>query len=88
MAKLVRHLTSNEEIVSSNLAEGNFFLFLVHQFNDTKSFTITVKILYDYLQIIHHLKGIDNMSFLVHSIIYFYSLFYLSKSSLVRFFQS
>lgn len=25
MAKLVRHLTSNEEIVSSNLAEGNFF---------------------------------------------------------------
>ncbi|CUM49972.1 unnamed protein product [Debaryomyces tyrocola] len=28
MAKLVRHLTSNEEIVSSNLAEGNFFWFL------------------------------------------------------------
>ena len=27
MAKLVRHLTSNEEIVSSNLAEGiHFFL--------------------------------------------------------------
>ncbi|CUM57387.1 unnamed protein product [Debaryomyces tyrocola] len=26
MAKLVRHLTSNEEIVSSNLAEGIFFL--------------------------------------------------------------
>ncbi|CUM51754.1 unnamed protein product [Debaryomyces tyrocola] len=25
MAKLVRHLTSNEEIVSSNLAEGIFF---------------------------------------------------------------
>ena len=25
MAKLVRHLTSNEEIVSSNLAEGNIF---------------------------------------------------------------
>ncbi|CUM65581.1 uncharacterized protein PRCAT00003228001 [Priceomyces carsonii] len=25
MAKLVRHLTSNEEIVSSNLAEGNYF---------------------------------------------------------------
>ncbi|CUM66007.1 unnamed protein product [Priceomyces carsonii] len=24
MAKLVRHLTSNEEIVSSNLAEGIF----------------------------------------------------------------
>ena len=28
MAKLVRHLTSNEEIVSSNLAEGNFSFFL------------------------------------------------------------
>ena len=28
MAKLVRHLTSNEEIVSSNLAEGNYFLYL------------------------------------------------------------
>ena len=28
MAKLVRHLTSNEEIVSSNLAEGISFLFL------------------------------------------------------------
>ena len=27
MAKLVRHLTSNEEIVSSNLAEGIFFIF-------------------------------------------------------------
>ena len=27
MAKLVRHLTSNEEIVSSNLAEGILFLF-------------------------------------------------------------
>ena len=26
MAKLVRHLTSNEEIVSSNLAEGIIFL--------------------------------------------------------------
>ena len=26
MAKLVRHLTSNEEIVSSNLAEGILFL--------------------------------------------------------------
>ncbi|CUM56494.1 unnamed protein product [Debaryomyces fabryi] len=25
MAKLVRHLTSNEEIVSSNLAEGTIF---------------------------------------------------------------
>lgn len=30
MAKLVRHLTSNEEIVSSNLAEGNFFIFLTN----------------------------------------------------------
>lgn len=32
MAKLVRHLTSNEEIVSSNLAEGNCFFakFLQH----------------------------------------------------------
>ena len=28
MAKLVRHLTSNEEIVSSNLAEGITFLYL------------------------------------------------------------
>ncbi|CUM52071.1 unnamed protein product [Debaryomyces tyrocola] len=27
MAKLVRHLTSNEEIVSSNLAEGSFLFF-------------------------------------------------------------
>ncbi|CUM55023.1 unnamed protein product [Debaryomyces tyrocola] len=26
MAKLVRHLTSNEEIVSSNLAEGIFLV--------------------------------------------------------------
>ena len=29
MAKLVRHLTSNEEIVSSNLAEGNVTYFFV-----------------------------------------------------------
>ena len=29
MAKLVRHLTSNEEIVSSNLAEGIFFFRIV-----------------------------------------------------------
>ncbi|CUM51067.1 unnamed protein product [Debaryomyces fabryi] len=27
MAKLVRHLTSNEEIVSSNLAEGTILFF-------------------------------------------------------------
>ena len=29
MAKLVRHLTSNEEIVSSNLAEGNVTYFFI-----------------------------------------------------------
>jgi hypothetical protein len=29
MAKLVRHLTSNEEIVSSNLAEGNEIFLIV-----------------------------------------------------------
>ncbi|CUM51666.1 unnamed protein product [Debaryomyces tyrocola] len=28
MAKLVRHLTSNEEIVSSNLAEGIIFCYI------------------------------------------------------------
>ena len=32
MAKLVRHLTSNEEIVSSNLAEGSSFFFLFEDF--------------------------------------------------------
>ena len=31
MAKLVRHLTSNEEIVSSNLAEGIFFCEMTSQ---------------------------------------------------------
>ena len=36
MAKLVRHLTSNEEIVSSNLAEGIFLsvalsIWLIHE---------------------------------------------------------
>ncbi|CUM46145.1 unnamed protein product [Debaryomyces fabryi] len=36
MAKLVRHLTSNEEIVSSNLAEGIILFFYSYK-NPTRS---------------------------------------------------
>lgn len=48
MAKLVRHHTSNEEIVSSNLAEGNIF-FLVTFFIPSLPFNFLIEFLVDYM---------------------------------------
>lgn len=49
MAKLVRHLTSNEEIVSSNLAEGIIFCFLVTFFIPSLPFNFLIEFLVDYM---------------------------------------